>query len=130
MIGNNCFPDTNIIIALLNGEDNLASKLDLYDTIYLSSIVLGELYYGAYGSANKAKNLDRIKKFIERSTLIFPDESTSAMYGQIKANLKKKGRPIPENDVWIAALAVQHKTVLATRDGHFKEVTNLKTVKW
>lgn len=99
MDGNNCFPDTNIIIALLNGEDKLASTLDLYSNIYVSSIVLGELYYGAYGFTNKAKNLDRIKKFLERSSLVFSDESTSEMYGQIKANLKKKGRPIPENDV-------------------------------
>jgi tRNA(fMet)-specific endonuclease VapC len=117
-------------LPILNGEDNLATKLDLYSTVYVSSIVVGELYFGAYGSTNKIKNLERIKKFLPRCSVLLPDESTADIYGQIKTALRKKGRPIPDNDIWIAALATQHKIILATRDAHFNEVSNLKTVRW
>lgn len=130
MAGNNCFLDTNIIIALLNGEDSLATKLDSYKAVFVSSIVVGELYYGAYSSINKVRNLEKIKKFLTRCIVSSPDDSTANIYGQIKAALRKKGRPILDNDIWIAALATQHKTILVTRDAHFDEVSTLKTAQW
>ena len=130
MAGSNCFLDTNIIILILNGDNSLASKLDSYSVVNISSTTTGELYFGAYGSTNKEKNLTRIKKFLERCRLVNPNNATSVVYGQIKAALKKKGRPIPDNDIWIAALAIQHKITLITRDAHFNQIEGLKTAEW
>ncbi|NJO80161.1 MAG: type II toxin-antitoxin system VapC family toxin, partial [Cyanobacteria bacterium RM1_2_2] len=51
-------------------------------------------------------------------------------YGEVKNKLRLKGRPLPENNIWIAALALQHALILITRDAHFQEVENLQTVAW
>ncbi|MDQ0639497.1 putative nucleic acid-binding protein [Pedobacter sp. W3I1] len=58
------------------------------------------------------------------------DNDTAIVYGKIKAGLRKKGTPIPENDIWIASSAVQHKLKLSTRDKHFLQITGLKTLAW
>jgi tRNA(fMet)-specific endonuclease VapC len=58
------------------------------------------------------------------------DEETSLAYGNIKAALRKKGKPIPENDIWIAAIAEQHKLIVITRDKHFKEIESIKLKSW
>jgi tRNA(fMet)-specific endonuclease VapC len=58
------------------------------------------------------------------------DTETARRYGEVKNKLKLKGRPLPENDVWIAALALQHDLTLVTRDAHFQEVESLKTAAW
>ena len=130
MAGSKCFLDTNIIILILNGDNSLASQLDNYSVVNVSSITAGELYFGAYASTNKEKNLSRIRKIFELCTPVYPDDATSVIYGQIKAALKKKGRPIPDNDIWIAAIAIQHKTALITRDAHFNHIEGLKMSKW
>ncbi len=62
--------------------------------------------------------------------VLIVNDITSKYYGTIKAALRKKGRPIPENDIWISALALQHNLTLATRDKHFDEVDGLLTEKW
>lgn len=56
--------------------------------------------------------------------------NTARQYGEIKNKLRKKGRPLPENDIWIAALALQYDLILVTRDQHFDEIDNLKLVSW
>jgi len=61
---------------------------------------------------------------------LFPDQATTERYGQIKAELAQVGRPIPDNDLWIAAIARQHGLVLATRDAHFAHVPGLQTLTW
>jgi tRNA(fMet)-specific endonuclease VapC len=58
------------------------------------------------------------------------DENTATLYGSIKAALRKKGKPIPENDIWIAAIVQQHDLILITRDKHFSEIDNLNTGLW
>jgi tRNA(fMet)-specific endonuclease VapC len=58
------------------------------------------------------------------------DENTAKFYGSIKAALRKKGKPIPENDIWIAAIAQQYDLILITRDNHFSEIDNLNTELW
>ncbi len=58
------------------------------------------------------------------------NDITCKHYGSIKASLKRNGKPIPENDIWISALAIQHNLTLATRDNHFKEVEGLKIEEW
>lgn len=65
-----------------------------------------------------------------RSTVLACDAETAQHYGQIKNRLRAKGKPLPENDIWIAALALQYGLVLVTRDAHFNKITSLSVVPW
>lgn len=122
--------DTNIAIAFLNGESAVVDRFQAADEILLSSTVVGELYFGAQKSARAAANLARVETLIERVVVLDANTDTARQYGQIKNALRIKGRPIPENDIWIAASARQYDLVLATRDAHFAEVDGLKMETW
>ena len=130
MIGNKFLLDTNIIVAWLSGETNIASKIDKAKEIHIPVIVLGELYYGALYSTQVEKNIQQIKNIIVIYNILTIDEETTIAYGNIKAALRKKGKPIPENDIWIAALAMRYELVLITRDKHFKEIESIKVKSW
>ena len=122
--------DTNIIIALFAGEDSIKERLAIAEEVFIASTVLGELYYGAYKSHQERENLLRIDELAERSAILGCDRDTARQYGFIKNILRKQGRPIPENDLWIAACAQQYDLVLVTRDDHFKAITGLKLEMW
>ncbi len=122
--------DTNIIIALFASEAPTIDNLAQADEVFIPSIALGEPHYGARKSRRSQKNLERIEDFVEDSTVIGCDADTAHHYGDVKNKLRIKGRPLPENDVWIAALALQHSLTLVTRDAPFKEVEDLQTVEW
>jgi tRNA(fMet)-specific endonuclease VapC len=62
--------------------------------------------------------------------VLLPDEATPELYGRISAQLAQAGTPIPQNDIWIAALALQSDLPLATRDAHFSHVTGLQLLHW
>lgn len=130
MIGNNVLLDTNIISAWLKGESAIADKIDNSTATYIPVIVVGELYYGAQYSTNVEKNISNILKVTTRYDVLHIDKNTAASYGIIKAALRKKGKPIPENDIWIAAIAQQYDLILITRDKHFLEIDNLNTELW
>ncbi len=98
--------------------------------VFVSSTALGELYYGARKSAHATANLARIEQFAAAVEVLSIDALTAQLYGQIRDRLRLKGRPIPENDIWIAATAIQHSLPLATRDDHFKEVDALAIENW
>lgn len=130
MIGNKFLLDTNIIVGWLKGETSIANKIDKAKEIYIPVIVLGELYYGALYSTQIEKNIQQITTVTLNYNILSIDEETTNAYGNIKAALRKKGKPIPENDIWIAAIALRHELVLVTRDKHFKEIDSLKTKSW
>src|ERR671939_46553 len=71
-----------------------------------------------------------IDDFAARSSILVCDHTTARQYGESKNALRAKGRPIPENGLWIAAVALQYSLTLATRDDHFREVDGLTIVKW
>lgn len=122
--------DTNIIIALFANDASVTNRLGKANEVFIPSIALGELHYGAQKSGRTLQNLERIAVLISKSTIIDCDAETAREYGKVKNRLRIKGRPLPENDVWIAALALQHRVILATRDAHFQQVEGLKTVSW
>ena len=99
--------DTNIVIALFSGDKAVSLQIAGGDVL-LSSIVLGELYYGARKSGQTASNLARIDQFAESTVVLSCDAVTAQHFGQIKDCLRSKGRPIPDNDVWTAAVARQY----------------------
>ncbi|MEM7533083.1 MAG: type II toxin-antitoxin system VapC family toxin [Chloroflexota bacterium] len=122
--------DTNIVIALFRDDKAVVEQVQRSTTIHVSSIVLGELYYGAEKSAKVAENIARIDQFVDDVVVVGCDRQTSLMYGKIRNKLRGKGRPIPDNDVWIAAIAIQNDFVLVTRDKHFQHIDDLSVVRW
>jgi tRNA(fMet)-specific endonuclease VapC len=122
--------DTNIVIALFANEAKVLQNLQNATDVFLSVIILGELYYGAKRSAKVTQNLTTIQVFASRVTLLACDALTAQFYGDVKNALRSKGQPIPENDIWLAATALQHNLTLVTRDSHFQNVTGLTTNPW
>jgi tRNA(fMet)-specific endonuclease VapC len=125
-----CLLDTNIVIALFANEISVKNNLSKSDEVFVSSVVIGELFYGAHKSMRVKENLARISEFAASSIVLGCDTETAHYYGEIKNALRLKGRPVPENDIWIAAIALQHGLTLTTRDMHFNEIENLKIVAW
>jgi tRNA(fMet)-specific endonuclease VapC len=123
-------PDTNIMIALFAGEAVVLQEFSNANEVFLSSVVLGELYYGARKSARASQNVARVDAFAASNVVLACDVDTARQYGAIKESLRAKGKAIPENDIWIAATALQFGLPLATRDAHFKEVDGLSVANW
>lgn len=122
--------DTNVVIALFAQESAVLQNLSESVTIFVPSIVIGELYFGALNSSRAGENIKRVEDFRDANSVLAIDPQTAAQYGQVKHELKLAGTPLPENDIWIAALALQHQLILATRDSHFDHINSLKTVRW
>ncbi len=122
--------DTNIIIALFKSEASIINNLVQANEVFIPSIAIGELHYGARKSGRSQKNLDRIDEFVANNTIIECDANTARQYGDVKNRLRIKGRPLTKNDVWITALALQYSFTLVTRDAHFQQVDSLQTVSW
>jgi len=122
--------DTNIIIALFADEAIVKNNLAQANEVFIPTFAIGELCYGARKSERVQANLARVDELIAGSTILGCDAETAQQYGEVKNKLRFRGRPLPENDVWIAALALQHDLILVTRDAHFQEVEILRTVVW
>jgi tRNA(fMet)-specific endonuclease VapC len=86
------------------------------------------LLFGAMNSAQAASNQQRVEQLASSCRLLAPTRDTARRYAEIRLALKTKGRPIPINDLWIAAIAVEHGLPLATEDAHFLEVDTLQRV--
>jgi len=122
--------DTNIIIALFADDAAVKDHLGQADEVFVPSVALGELYFGAHKSGHPQENLARIDEFASDTVVLGCDTETARRYGQVKHGLRGKGRPIPENDVWIAAIALQHGLTLVTRDAHLGEIESLSVAAW
>jgi tRNA(fMet)-specific endonuclease VapC len=129
-VSGNFLLDTNIVIALFAGEQSVLDHLKDASEVYIPSVVIGELYYGAHKSSQASQNLRRIEAFIASNVILACDAVTAFHYGNIKEQLRQKGKPIPENDIWIAAIAFQFNSILVSRDEHFSAVQNLITEHW
>lgn len=117
--------DTNIVVDLFNNEKKVLDWISGITEVYIPNVVIGELYYGFLKSARKKDNINDLEEFIISSSIVDTDINTSKLYGEIKNGLRKKGRPIPDNDIWISAIAIQHSMTLVTRDRHFENVENM-----
>ncbi|NDJ17901.1 PIN domain-containing protein [Myxacorys almedinensis A] len=122
--------DTNIIIALFADEAVVKINLAQADEVFIPSPEIGELCYGARKSRRTQENLARVDELVADSIVLGCDAETARHYGEVKNKLRLKGRPLPENDIWIAALGLQHDLILVTRDAHFQEIENGQTIAW
>lgn len=122
--------DTNVVVAYFRGEHVLRTRFAGAAPLHLPWVVLGELYYGAERAKRRQAQLAYILDLLIYASVLFPDHDTTSIYGQAKAELAQIGKPIPDNDLWIAAMARQHSLPLATRDVHFAHVPGLQTLAW
>jgi len=121
--------DTNIIIDLFRGDSKAIALVNQIEVIYVPVIVIGELYFGANRSNQLQKRTSEIEQLEKMVTILEISRTTAQIYGRIKEQLLVKGKPIPENDIWIAAIAAENEMVLITRDGHFEQVDGIMTEK-
>ncbi|TLV02259.1 type II toxin-antitoxin system VapC family toxin [Dyadobacter luticola] len=118
--------DTNIAIEVLNNNAATIASLNQFDLIFLPVTVCGELLFGARNSSRVLYNLPRYEAFIADCEILNTVETVASEYSTIKKHLKESGNPIPENDIWIAAICVVYDMPLFTRDGHFKSIPGLR----
>ena len=122
--------DSNIVIALFARDTTILEHLARAEAILIPTIVIGELYYGARKSARASENIARLEAFAAVVPVLGCDAHTARHYGQIKDDLRRKGQPIPENDIWIAAIALRHGLTLVTRDVHLSKIDALPLAAW
>lgn len=122
--------DTNIFVAYFNGEPAVIEQIIAARDVIVPVVALGELQYGAAASNRPQENHARIRELLSWAHLAVCDDVTAQFYGRIKAALRLKGRPIPDNDMWIAATAMQFGLPLASRDEHFRHIDNLDWHAW
>jgi tRNA(fMet)-specific endonuclease VapC len=130
MTGSDILLDTNIVIELFKGNTAVTAHFEIYQSANIPFAVLGELYLGAYRSSNPIKHIKQVNDFSAKCNVLMADAETANNYALIKTALLNKGKPIPENDIWIAAVAKQHELHLITRDKHFDEIEGLSIKSW
>jgi tRNA(fMet)-specific endonuclease VapC len=114
--------DVNRYSDICRGDEYAKSVVGEADSVALPLTVLGELRAGFRFGRQGAKNERILGRFLnsERVTVLLPDVDTTYIYAMIYADLRHKGTPIPDNDMWIAALVMQHNYALFSRDKHFE----------
>ena len=117
--------DTNIVIDLFNNKPTVTALLNSYQTIYLPITVCGELLFGAKNSNKSEENERKCHEFIKSCNLLNINEIVAEEYAKTRKEPKSKGRPIPENDIWIAATCIVNNIPLLTFDSDFKPINDL-----
>jgi tRNA(fMet)-specific endonuclease VapC len=121
--------DTSVAVRFLNGDTVITERVLALPEIVLPIVVVGELLFGAENSTRPLQNLPRYLEFI--SACVVPlGRETATTYAQTRLALKRKGRPIPMNDVWSAAQCMEHGWILATDDSDFDYVDGLMLEHW
>jgi tRNA(fMet)-specific endonuclease VapC len=122
--------DTNALSAVADGEPSAMELVARAERLAVPVIVLGEYRLGIAESRHKASYESWLRAWIAAVILLDIDEETTESYAEIGLELKKKGKPIPANDLWIAALCRQHSLPLLSRDRHFDLVSGLRRLDW
>lgn len=122
--------DTTVVVGVLRRIPGVIERLRDAEELIVPLVVLGELEYGVNLATPPERQREAVRVFMEGATLLLPTARTAVEYGRVKAALKAAGTPLPENDVWIAAVAREQELPLATRDAHFGQVPNLTVLNW
>lgn len=123
--------DTSVLILSLRGDGPIRSRLAAAIKLYIPSIALGELYFGALGSPTRAAAaVADIGTLAATNTILGTDAATAEIYASVKQDLKRRGPTMPDNDLWIAAIAIHYDVTLAARDAHFNWITGLRVEQW
>ena len=130
LMSGKAFLDTNIVISVWQQQATLEKLLQHFGGLSISLHVFGELHYGACKYHDKTARLIQIELLCDAVSVISPTIRTAQVYGEVKAELSRRGQIIPNNDVWIAAYAIQYGLPLITRDAHFCRVSGLEAIQW
>jgi tRNA(fMet)-specific endonuclease VapC len=120
--------DTNAYSNLLIGANEVLDIIAATDIVYMSVFVLGELYAGFKGGTKEKYNIEILNNFLHKPTvkILNATNETAEFFALVKNQLKKKGKPIPVNDIWISAHAIESGSLLVTYDNHFNSIENLR----
>ena len=118
---------TNRLTDLLRGDARLAERLGMCDEVWIPLMVLGEMKAGFHGGTQGHRNEALLQRFLAKATVsvLLPGRATAEYYARIFVQLKRAGTPIPDNDLWIAALALEHDLTLITRYRHSERIAQL-----
>jgi tRNA(fMet)-specific endonuclease VapC len=120
--------DTNRLSDLFQGDAALADFLGSCEEVWIPLIVLAEIKAGFYGGAQQPRNAALLQALLAKPTvaILFPGRETAEHYARLFVQIKRAGTPMPANDLWIAALALEHDLPLITRDQHFDRIPQLQ----
>lgn len=122
--------DTNALSAFFEKEGAVVSLMSEVEAVHLPVIVLGEYRFGLRGSRLRKMLEPKLVAFAKTCTVLGVLESTTNAYATIRHDLKKAGTPIPENDIWIAALALEYRLDILSNDRHFDAIEHIRRVGW
>lgn len=122
--------DTNALSAAADDDADAISVLARAEQMAIPVIVIGEYRHGIAQSRNRASYEKWLSGLLNDCMVLDVRESTTHYYAEIILDLKRKGKPIPTNDIWIAALCQEHSLPLLSRDRHFDLVSGIKRVGW
>ena len=122
--------DTNALSAVAEGEPSAMELVAKSDRVAVPVIVLGEYRVGIALSRLQASYESWLHEWMAAVIVLNVDQETTRSYSLIALELRRKGKPIPANDLWIAALCRQHSMPLLSQDGHFDVVAGLRRVSW
>ncbi|HEX9876245.1 MAG TPA: type II toxin-antitoxin system VapC family toxin [Gammaproteobacteria bacterium] len=122
--------DTNRYVDLCKGAPATVELLETAETVVLPFVVVGELRAGFVLGRRHAENERVLRQFLLKDgvNVLFPDDQTTHHYSSVYRQLRKQGTPIPTNDMWLAALVLQHNLALHARDKHFDHLPQLVRV--
>ena len=122
--------DTNAYTKLMQGHKGIANELEKADELFLSTVAAGELFSGFTMGSKTKENTRIFEDFIDNeATIIDITRNIADRYATIFKHLKTHGTPIPTNDIWIAALALEHSLVVYTRDTHFDHLPQIPKIR-
>ena len=122
--------DTSVVVAILRGNVAIEEQILRISQPVLASFAFAELLFGARRSDNPTRQAQTVARFASRCAIAYPDRATLDAYVETKLDLFRQGKPIPENDLWIAAVCLRYDLTLAFRDSHFDHVSKLKKFRW
>jgi len=119
--------DTNRITDLFRGDAELAERLGTSEEIWIPLIVLGEIKAGFQGGTQRRRNEVLLNRLLAKPTVdvLLATRETAEHYARLFVQLKRAGTSVPDNDLWIAALVLEHNLFLITRDLHFEQIPQL-----
>lgn len=122
--------DTNRYVDSAKGLPDAVDRVRRADEILVPFVVVGELRAGFAAGVRSLQNEAALVRFLDsrRVDLVFADEETTHHYARLFYQLRRQGTPIPTNDLWIAALVVQHQVHLYARDTHFDHLPQIPRV--
>jgi tRNA(fMet)-specific endonuclease VapC len=119
--------DTNRLTDLFQGDAGLADQLGYCDEVWIPLVVLAEIKAGFLGGTQQSRNEALLQALLARATVgvLMPTRTTAEHYARVFVQLKRAGTPIPDNDLWIAAMVLENNLTLITRDRHFERVPQM-----